>query len=256
MRRLDGYTTFGLVAYSLGFHLVVVMVATSFGRVAPARASAPPRPMELTEVELTPTPPSPPGAPGAPGSPAARAPSHHAAAAKAAKAAEPPPVAPPSTDKDPNAIAVPPPVASAAPPTASAASDLADAVRHAMLAPASSAPSAPGGGGGGGGGAGLGSYKGMLAGWLQARVAGGGGAADEPHELLRVTARVSLSPERAITSFSIVSPSGHAAFDARIDARLRAIVSSGATLPPPPEGIEAPPSLTVAFTCKPNERCA
>ena len=252
MRRLDGYTTFGLIAYSLGFHLAVVMVATSLGHPTHARAAAPPPPsLELTEVELS-SPAPAPAAPGAPG-PVGAARSQPAASPAKAKTHDPPPSAPASPERDPSAVPV---AATSAAPVASASStELADAVRHAMLAPASSS-SAAAGGGGGGGGAGLGSYKGMLAGWLQARVAGGGGAADEPHELLRVTARVSLSPERAITSYSIVTPSGHAAFDARIDARLRAIVSSGATLPPPPEGIETPPSLTVAFTCKPTERCA
>lgn len=248
MQKLDGYTTFGLVAYSLGAHLAVVLVATTFGRVPAAAASPRPDPVDLTFVELAPQQaPSPaavsPGAPGPRGASAREAAPRSAAPAR--------PALPSPVDAAPAGVL---PVASAALP--SGASDLGDAVRRAMLAPAASgAPQGPGGGGGEGG-AGLGSYKAVLAGWLQARVAGGGGAADEPHEALRVTARVTLSPERAITGFSIVSPSGHAAFDARIEGRLRALSSSGATLPPPPDGVDPPPAITVAFTCKPNERCA
>lgn len=250
MQRLDGYTTFGVFAYSLGAHVALVVAAMAVGRVAPAVASpTPPSSPELTFVELTSS--TAPGAAHAGEAPAAGGP-----AVRSRSHAVPPPLpaAPRGAPVDlaaPGAIAV----ASAAP--ASSASDLADAVRRAMLAPRDpGATGATGGGGGGDGGAGLGSYKAVLAGWLQARVAGGGGAADAPHEALRVTARVSLSPERAVTGFTIVAPSGHAAFDARIEGRLRSLASSGAVLPPPPDGVVPPPSLTVAFTCKPNERCA
>ncbi len=252
MRDLDGYTRFGVFAYSLGAHVALVLAAMSLGRVPPAAAHAAPPPSELTFVELA----QPPGHASAGGGDAPASGERGARARGHAAAPSPPlPSLPGAPQATPAATSLPGAVAVTSATPASSASELAEAVRRAMLAPAASgAPGAPGGGGDGG--AGLGSYKAVLAGWLQARVAGGGGAADEPHPSLRVTARVTLSPARAITGFAILSPSGNAAFDARIEGRLRALSSSGATLPPPPDGVEAPPALTVAFTCKPNERCA
>ncbi|MCC6645521.1 MAG: hypothetical protein IT374_08130 [Polyangiaceae bacterium] len=186
LAKLDGYTTFGVLGYSVGLHLAAVLAAMWLGRVPPAEAFVPPPPSELTFVELAPSSPGA-GDSAAAGERGARghAPSRARAAAPSQPAA---PAQPPVVDSPRGAA----PVASAAP---AARVDMAEAVRRAMLAPASSG--APGAGGDGG--AGLGSYKAVLAGWLQARVAGGGGAAEAPHEARRVTARVTISQERAIT---------------------------------------------------------
>jgi hypothetical protein len=100
----------------------------------------------------------------------------------------------------------------------------------------------------------MGSYRGVLSGWFNARVAGGGGGGGEPHELLRAIATITLTPERRVASFSLKG-SGNAAYDARIQGKLAAIVASGATLPAPPDGEDVPPQIRVAFSCRPNERC-
>jgi membrane protein involved in colicin uptake len=100
-------------------------------------------------------------------------------------------------------------------------------------------------------------YAGVLDGWFSSRVNLRG--LDIPWEELKgysVVASIQLSPDRHVTSFQIVRPSGNAAYDARVQSSLASIVSSGAMLPAPPEDEEVPPQINLRFRCRSQERCS
>ena len=97
-------------------------------------------------------------------------------------------------------------------------------------------------------------YRAKIAAWFSSRfrVSGSGlGKAD----LLkyRVSAVVSVGPDRTVTGYTIV-PSGNAAFDAAARTTLEG--SRGQSLPPPPENYPdvAQSQINVTFVCREN-RC-
>jgi hypothetical protein len=97
----------------------------------------------------------------------------------------------------------------------------------------------------------------MLDGWFSARLPLGG--LDLPWEEiqgLQVRVSIQIGPDRRVTSFSVVGGSGHGGYDARVHAALQGVVSSGALLPEPPDGEEIPPSVTLLFRCRSQERCS
>ncbi|MCU0659190.1 MAG: TonB C-terminal domain-containing protein [Polyangiaceae bacterium] len=153
--------------------------------------------------------------------------------------------------------------ASAAPSSSPEASAEVSSQEQPTSGPASEpAPSAlPAGGEGKGAGAPRGKvspgYAAMLDGWFSSRVALGG--LDLPWEelsRLRVRVSISIGSDRRVSGFSLQQGSGHGAYDARIEAALRAVVASGVQLPPPPEGEEVPGHLALVFRCRSQERCS
>ena len=79
-------------------------------------------------------------------------------------------------------------------------------------------------------------YRGKLAGWFDARFrppeAPEDKAACEEMKKLSANAVVTVSADRAVSGYSLVRPSGNAAFDDRVRATLDA--AKGEALPPPP----------------------
>lgn len=267
MKRSDGFTTFGILAYSAGLHAAVFAVALGVSnRTSPPAAAPAQQSEELFPVDLAGPKGEADGVPDAPPSPGSRAASRGATrAARQDRSA-------PARDREvvPTSGRPELPAPNAPGPDADKEAErekLREAVRRAMLAPESaSSASGPSGpapkgtpdgkeGAKGPPGAGLGRYKGMLSGWFAARIAVAGGGGGEAHQALRAVVAITIAPDRRITGFSVVTPSGNAAYDARINGRMQSIVASGATVPPPPEDEEVPRSVTLAFTCKPTERC-
>ena len=262
---------------SLGVHAAVVAIVLLTQREAPAQPSTDAVfPIELTD--LGPVPPL--GAlDGVAGS---TAPADASPPPKPDQAAPPTPHAQPTPHPEAtHAAATPttapataPTTATTAPTTPSTSSTdaehdaMREAVRKAMLAPdyvpttaGSGTAAAPLGSptgtpNGGGGKPGMSAkYKGLLDGWFSSRVALGG--LDIPWEelkTLRVTVSISLTPDRQVAGFSIVSSSGNAAYDARVRSSLQSTV--GGTLPAPTDGSEVPSHLTLGFQCRTQERCS
>ncbi len=91
-------------------------------------------------------------------------------------------------------------------------------------------------------------YAGILAGWFGARFNVRG--ADIPTEdlpKLKVAVRVNISPDRQVTSWSLLGSSGNAAFDDAVKRTMSSIQGGGSTLPAPPDGGDAPPAFTTMF---------
>lgn len=100
-------------------------------------------------------------------------------------------------------------------------------------------------------------YASVLDGWFSARMSLRG--LDLPWEelkLLKATVSISLTPDRHVSSFSMAGSSGNAAYDAKVRASMTAIVSSGATLPAPPDDDEVPTSITLVFRCRSQDSCS
>jgi hypothetical protein len=97
-------------------------------------------------------------------------------------------------------------------------------------------------------------YRAKIAGWFSSRfrVSGSGLGKDELVKY-RVSATVTVSPDRTVSGYSIV-PSGNAAFDAAARATLEG--AKGQSLPPPPENYPdvAQSRINVTFVCREN-RC-
>ncbi|RYE90225.1 MAG: hypothetical protein EOO75_10525 [Myxococcales bacterium] len=270
----------GLVG-SIALHIGVVALVTFIVRPAPAQPVADEAlfPIELTDLgpipprgvttgqlgatgdlDAIPAPPSPErtrpatAATTRPAEPAKQAAADPDQPADPSKPADKPADKPAETDADKEREA------------------MREAVRKAMLSPdyvPSSAtgsataaaplgvPSGTPGGTGGGKPRVTPQYAGILDGWFSSRVALGG--LDIPWEelkTLRVTVSISLTPDRHVTSFSIVSGSGNGAYDARVRSSMQAVVGSGASLPAPPEGSEVPPQITLVFQCRTQARCS
>ena len=137
-----------------------------------------------------------------------------------------------------------------------------DAVRKAMLSPegqaGDKAQGAGPGSGGGGKKAGVSAkYAGMLDGWFSARVSLRGLAMPwEELKPLSTVVSITLTPDRHVSGFSIVKSSGNGAYDARVSGSMQGVVSSGATLPAPPDDEDVPPQITLRFRCRSQERCS
>ena len=142
---------------------------------------------------------------------------------------------------------------------------LREAVKKSMLSPGGADapggngnPGAGQGSGGGGKKAGVSSrYAGMLDGWFSGRVSLRG--LNLPWEELKplsVVVTIQLTPDRHVSGFTVVKSSGNGVYDARVSGSLNGVVSSGATLPAPPDDEEVPPQITLRFRCRSQERCS
>lgn len=259
--KAQSYRTLGLALYSAGAHVAVVLAATLLSREGKTHEV----PKEPTQwVDLDTTPPGG-GAPKAASEPIALPAAPRDRVAHKAKHEDRDAPLPALSTSIAPPTPTPPSTASAAAPAASSATAAAPPGPPASAAPAASG--SPGGGGTGAEGPGNGSgppgtgsgtssaYRARVGSWFQARISLGGSTSSDPHPLLRVGVVVTLAG-RKVTGFSLTKPSGDAAYDARIDRRLRDIVGSGAELPEPEEGAVLPSQLSLSFTCKPNERCS
>lgn len=97
-------------------------------------------------------------------------------------------------------------------------------------------------------------YRAKIAAWFSSRFrVSGSGLPKEQITKIRVSATVSVSPDRTVSSFN-VSPSGNAAFDAAARSALES--ARGQSLPPPPENYPdvAQSQIHVTFVCREN-RC-
>lgn len=268
----------GLVG-SIALHIGVVALVTFIVRPAPAQPAAD---EAMFPIELTDLGPIPPrgvetGQLGATG------PLDDAPAPPTPDRARPAPTAPTPADPvkraaaDPDQPADPSKPADKGDKPADADKEkereaMRDAVRKAMLSPdyvptsatgsATAAaplgvPSGTPGGTGGGKPKMSNEYKAILDGWFSSRVSLGG--FDMPWEELKqlsVTVTISLTPDRHVSGFSIVSGSGHAAYDARVRSSVQAIVGSGAQLPAPTDDSPVPSQITLAFRCRTQARCS
>jgi TolA protein len=140
-----------------------------------------------------------------------------------------------------------------------------EAVRKTMLSPGggdapagNGNPGAGQGSGGSGKKAGVSSrYAGMLDGWFSSRVSLRGlNMPWDELKTLSVVVTIQLTPDRHVSGFSVVKPSGNGAYDARVSGSLSGVVSSGATMPAPPDDEEVPPQITLRFRCRSQERCS
>jgi hypothetical protein len=203
----------------------------------------------------------PKAAPAAPAAPKPAAPQPQAAREPAAKTvahndpAEPAPAAPsPKTEKERKA------------------EELREAVKRSMLktdetpAPESGGPEgpgdkpplgSPGGVPGGKGKPGVSaSYAAVLNGWFSSRLhCRGLNVPWDELKTLSVRASISISPDRQISSFSIVE-SGNGTYDGCVRSMLQSVQSQGATLPESPEGDDPPPRMTLNFRCRNKDQCS
>jgi hypothetical protein len=97
-------------------------------------------------------------------------------------------------------------------------------------------------------------YRAKIAAWFSSRFrVSGSGLGKDQLVKLRVSAVVSVGPDRTVSGYSIV-PSGNAAFDAAARTTLEG--ARGQSLPPPPENYPdvAQSQINVTFVCREN-RC-
>lgn len=97
-------------------------------------------------------------------------------------------------------------------------------------------------------------YRDRIRAWFSQRFrVSGSGLGPEEITRYRVAATIELSSGRTVTSY-VITPSGHAAFDAAARAALEG--ARGKEIPPPPENYPniVQPRISLTFTCTP-ERC-
>ena len=78
-------------------------------------------------------------------------------------------------------------------------------------------------------------YRDELAAWFSSRFHIQGKVPFDTLKTLHATARVTVTADRKVGGFSLVSPSGDPTFDGEVQATLERIQSSGVELPAPPE---------------------
>lgn len=100
-------------------------------------------------------------------------------------------------------------------------------------------------------------YRAQLLRWFLARFDIRGKVPFERLKHLHASARITITPERTVGSFSIESPSGDATFDAQVNSTLSQIQSSGVELPAPPPMYPdiLRSSLPVGFSCTIQSQC-
>jgi len=100
-------------------------------------------------------------------------------------------------------------------------------------------------------------YRAQLAAWFVSRFSIKGKIPFDKLKTLHATAVVTVTPDRRVGSFTIVSPSGDATFDGEVRATLSTIQSSGAELPAPPPNYPdmLGKSLPVGFQCTVQKFC-
>jgi hypothetical protein len=100
-------------------------------------------------------------------------------------------------------------------------------------------------------------YRAQLASWFVSRFNIKGKIPFDKLKTLHASAVVSVTPDRRVGSFNIVSPSGDPTFDSEVRATLSSIQSSGAELPAPPPNYPdmLGKSLPVGFQCTVQKYC-
>lgn len=100
-------------------------------------------------------------------------------------------------------------------------------------------------------------YRSQLDSWFSSRFRIRGQLPFETLKTLRASVVVSVSANRTVESFRIVSSSGDETFDSKLRASLEAIQSSGAELPPPPPMYPdiLGQSLSLSFSCTNRRLC-
>jgi hypothetical protein len=100
-------------------------------------------------------------------------------------------------------------------------------------------------------------YRAQLASWFVSRFNIKGKIPFDKLKTLHASAVVTVTPDRRVGSFTVVSPSGDPTFDAEVRATLASIQSSGAELPAPPPNYPEMlgKSLPVGFQCTVQKIC-
>jgi outer membrane biosynthesis protein TonB len=100
-------------------------------------------------------------------------------------------------------------------------------------------------------------YRAQLVAWFAERFLIRGKVPFDKLKTLHAAARVTVTPDRKVGSFSIVKPSGDSTFDAEVQATLSRIQSSGTELPaPPPMYPEIlGKSQPIGFQCNIRHQC-
>jgi outer membrane biosynthesis protein TonB len=100
-------------------------------------------------------------------------------------------------------------------------------------------------------------YRAQLASWFVSRFNIKGKIPFDKLKTLHATAVVTVTPDRRVGSFSVVTPSGDPTFDAEVKATLSSIQSGGAELPAPPPNYPdmLGKSLPVGFQCTVQKYC-
>lgn len=100
-------------------------------------------------------------------------------------------------------------------------------------------------------------YRAELQAWFAQRFDIRGKIPFDTLKKLRAAARVSVGPDRKVTSFTIGRPSGDPTFDAAVESTLSRIQSTGVELPAPPPMYPdiLGSSLPVGFQCTLQSNC-
>ncbi|MBV9948578.1 MAG: TonB C-terminal domain-containing protein [Myxococcales bacterium] len=100
-------------------------------------------------------------------------------------------------------------------------------------------------------------YRSQLAAWFASHFQIRGKIPFDQLKSLHASARVTVTGDRKVGSFTIVKPSGDATFDAEVKATLERIQSSGVELPAPPEMYPDMLGATrdVGFQCSVRSLC-
>jgi hypothetical protein len=100
-------------------------------------------------------------------------------------------------------------------------------------------------------------YRAQLASWFVSRFNIKGKIPFDKLKTLHATAMVTVTPDRRVGSFSVVTPSGDPTFDAEVKSTLASIQAGGAELPaPPPNDPDMlGKSLPVGFQCTVQKYC-
>jgi hypothetical protein len=100
-------------------------------------------------------------------------------------------------------------------------------------------------------------YRSQLDGFFSSRFNIRGKIPFELLEKLSATVVIQVSPDRKVTGFSVVKPSGDPIFDQEVRAAVAGVQSSGIELPaPPPRYPELlGPSVTLGFRCTVRKAC-
>lgn len=100
-------------------------------------------------------------------------------------------------------------------------------------------------------------YRAQLQAWFAARFDIRGKIPFDKLKKLHAAVRVSVGPDRKVTSFTLGRPSGDPTFDATVEATLSRIQSSGVELPAPPDMYPdiLGSSLPVGFSCTLQNDC-
>jgi hypothetical protein len=101
------------------------------------------------------------------------------------------------------------------------------------------------------------SYRQTLSAWFASHLDMRGKVPFDELKKLHAMTRIEVTPDRKVSGFTIVNPSGNPAFDGEVGATLSRIQSSGVEVPAPPpmypEFLSG--SLSVSFQCTVRAQC-